>query len=114
MREAASTRLCRKRSISALLVPSWAASKRSPIRCEDRVRSWRAARLGEYPSRSMTDWTRSRVSGRSSSGLFKAFETVCRETPASSATVASVGGVTGADRWRPRWPSGRASERLVG
>ena len=39
----------------------------------------------------MAACTRARVSGRSSSGLFRAFETVCRETPATSATVASVG-----------------------
>ena len=49
----------------------------------------------------MTDCTRTSVSGRSSSGLFSALETVCRETPASSATVASVGGVAGADRCAP-------------
>src|SRR5215210_9572284 len=39
----------------------------------------------------MTACTRTRVSSRSSSGLFSAFDTVCRETPARSATVASVG-----------------------
>ncbi len=50
----------------------------------------------------MTDWTRTSVSGRSSSGLFSALETVCRETPASSATVASVGG----GAWRTRCRSG--------
>ena len=44
----------------------------------------------------MTACTRASVSGRSSSGLFSALETVWRETPASSATVASVGGVWGA------------------
>src|SRR3954452_844609 len=39
----------------------------------------------------MASCTRARVSARSRSGLFRALETVWRETPASSATVASVG-----------------------
>src|SRR6478672_7963808 len=42
----------------------------------------------------MASCTRARVSGRSSSGLFTAFDTVCRDTPARSATSASVGGAS--------------------
>ena len=48
----------------------------------------------------MAAWTRARVSGRSRSGLFSALDTVCRETPASSATVASVGALTPWSVWR--------------
>ncbi len=40
----------------------------------------------------MACWTRSSVSARSRSGLLTALETVWRETPARSATSASVGG----------------------
>src|SRR3954453_23389990 len=42
----------------------------------------------------MACWTRTRVSGGSRSGLLRALETVCRDTPASSATVARVGALS--------------------
>ena len=39
----------------------------------------------------MASSTRSRVSGRTIAGVFSTFETVCRETPAASATSLTVG-----------------------
>ncbi len=59
----------------------------------------------------MTAWTRVSVSGRSSSGLFSALDTVWRETPASSATVARVGGTVGLTR--SRTGSGRLDGWLI-
>ena len=96
---------CANRSIAAFAVPSWAGLNLRPIRCEERVRRLRAARLGESPSSSIASCTRANVSERNRSGLLMAFETVRRETPRALGDVRERRRRDGiADRHRPTSP----------
>src|SRR5665647_2611049 len=79
-----------------------------------RVRSWRAAPCGREPSSSITAWTRAIVWGRTRCGEFSTFETVCRDTAASSATVSSVGRRSTGRLLASPAPSGTVLERSNG
>ena len=84
-----STSVCRNRSISPLAAPP-RPGRTQPDEVGGAGAQLPGGAVGGVAELLDRGWTRSRVSGRSSSGLFSALDTVCRDTPAASATVASV------------------------
>jgi hypothetical protein len=63
---------------------------RKPMVWLARSRRLRAARFCRYSSFWIAVWTRRVVSGATRCGALSTFDTVCRETPANTATSAIV------------------------